>query len=392
MGNETLINKTLSMKNLVYFLSAAMLVFGLNACGGDSDSPANKPIDPQPTPQNNQNPENQPTESTKTFVSGADISWVTEQEADGVKFYNSAGQERDCFALMKEIGMDAVRLRVWVDPQSYGYGAWSDKADVVAKAVRAKNAGLDVMIDFHYSDFFADPGRQETPKAWVGLSLDNLKQKVAEHTKDVLNALKAQGVTPKWVQVGNETRNGMMWPTGQLWMDSGDTPNGWSNYVALTNAGYDAVKSVFTDAIVIIHLNNAWQDADWWFKKYKEQGGKMDMIGLSHYPQTEADKTWMQVNQLAINQIKTLANNYKVKVMVTEVGVKSANEVEAAKALNAFMDEARKTDQCVGAFYWEPQVYGNWRPAYYIPLGWNAYDQGAFTSEGKPASCLDAFK
>lgn len=380
------------MKSLVCFLSTAMLVLGLNACGGDSDSPANKPIDPQPTPQNNQSTDNQPTNGTKTFVSGADISWVTEQEADGVKFYNVAGQERDCFALMKEIGMDAVRLRVWVDPQGYGYGAWSDKADVVAKAVRAKNAGLDVMIDFHYSDFFADPGRQETPKAWAGLSLDNLKQKVAEHTKDVLNALKAQGVTPKWVQVGNETRNGMMWPTGQLWTESGDTPNGWRNYVALTNAGYDAVKAVFADATVIIHLNNAWQDADWWFKKYKELGGKMDMIGLSHYPQTEADKTWAQVNQLAISQIKTLANNYQVKVMVTEVGVKSADEAEAAKALKAFMDEARKTEQCVGAFYWEPQVYGGWRPAYYIPLGWNAYDQGAFTSDGKPASCLEAFK
>ncbi len=377
------------MKSLVYFLSAAMLTLGLSACGGDSDSPTNKPVDPQPTPHK---PETQPTEETKTFVAGADISWVTEQEADGVKFYNAAGQERDCFALMKEIGMDAVRLRVWVDPQSYGYGAWSDKADVVAKAVRAKNAGLDVMIDFHYSDFFADPGRQETPKAWEGLSLDALKQKVAEHTKDVLSALKAQGVTPKWVQVGNETRNGMMWPTGQFWTDSGDTPNGWSNYVALTNAGYDAVKAVFAEAIVIIHLNNAWQDADWWFKKYKDLGGKMDMIGLSHYPQTEADKTWAQMNQLAISQIKTLANNYKVKVMVTEVGVKSANETEAARVLKAFMDEARKTEQCVGAFYWEPQVYGEWRPSYYVPLGWNAYDQGAFTSEGRPAPCMDAFK
>lgn len=376
------------MKSFAYYLSTVMLAFGLNACGGDSDS-TEKPAPIPPVPEE---PKEEEKPATKTFVAGADISWVTEQEADGVKFYNAAGQERDCFALMKEIGMDAVRLRVWVDPQGYGYGPWSDKADVVKKAVRAKNAGLDVMIDFHYSDFFADPGRQETPKAWEGLSLDDLKQKVAEHTKDVLNALKAQGVTPKWIQVGNETRNGMMWPTGQLWTDSGDTPNGWSNYVALTNAGYEAVKTVFAEAIVIIHLNNAWQDADWWFKKYKELGGKMDMIGLSHYPQTEADKTWTQVNQLAISQIKGLANKYQVKVMVTEVGVKSADEAEAAKALQAFMDEAKKTEQCVGAFYWEPQVFGGWRPAYYIPLGWNAYDQGAFTADGKPAPCLEAFK
>jgi len=382
------------MKNLSRLVVTFLLAFMVYGCGGDSDSPSVKPnsnsSQSSENSQNNQN-NNQSTE-TKTFVAGADISWVTEQEADGVKFYNAAGQERDCFALMKEIGMSAVRLRVWVDPATYGYGAWSDKADVVKKAVRAKNAGLDVMIDFHYSDFFADPGRQETPKAWEGLSLDQLKSKVAAHTTEVLNALKAKGVTPKWVQVGNETRNGMMWPTGQLWTDAGDTAEGWPNYVALTNAGYDAVKQVFSDAIVIIHLNNAWQDCDWWFEKYKGLGGKMDMIGLSHYPQTESDKTWAQVNALAIAQTKLLINKYKVPVMIAEVGVKSADEVEAAKALSVFLTEAKKIDQCVGAFYWEPQVYDNWKPSYYIPLGWNAYDQGAFTAEGKPAQCLEAFK
>lgn len=384
--------KDFTMKNLICFLLAGLLAITLNACGGENDSPSNTPSNTPSTPTTPTNPDPQPGSDTKTFVSGADISWVTEQEADGVKFFNTAGQERDCFALMKEIGMDAIRLRVWVNPVAYGYGAWCDKADVVKKALRAKNAGQDVMIDFHYSDFFADPGRQETPKEWQGLDLEQLKTKVAEHTKDVLGALKSAGVTPKWVQVGNETRNGMMWPTGQLWTDSGDTPNGWKNYVALTNAGFDAVKQVFSDAIVIIHLNNAWQDCDWWFAKYKELGGKMDMIGLSHYPQTEANKTWAQVNSEALAQIKLLINKYKVPVMMTEVGVKSADEAEAAKALTAFLTEAKKIEQCVGAFYWEPQVYGGWIPSYYKTVGWGSYDQGAFTSDGKPAKCLDAFK
>ena len=266
---------------------------------------------------------------------------------------------------------------------------------MVKKAQRAKNAGLDVMIDFHYSDFFADPSRQETPKAWQGLNLEELKTKVAEHTKDVLSALKSAGVTPKWVQVGNETRNGMMWPTGQFYDTNNnyaEIPGAWKNYVDLTNAGFDAVKQVFSDAYVIIHLNNAWQDCDLWFAKYKELGGKMDMIGLSHYPQTEANKTWTQVNSEALTQIKLLINKYKVPVMIAEVGVKSADEAEAAKALTAFLTEAKKIEQCVGAFYWEPQVYDGWRPSYYKTVGWGSYDQGAFTSDGKPAKCMDAFK
>ena len=92
------------------------------------------------------------TTKASALVRGADISWCTEMENDGAAFYDSNGRETDIFALMKEIGMSAVRLRVWVDPASIGYGAYSDKADVVAKAKRAHNNGLDIMIAFHYSD------------------------------------------------------------------------------------------------------------------------------------------------------------------------------------------------------------------------------------------------
>ena len=139
------------------------------------------------------------------FVRGADVSWGTEMEASGKKFYTTSGQETELFALMKAIGMNAVRLRVWVNPLGYGYGAWCDQADVVNKAERAHEQGLDVMIDFHYSDFFADPSRQKMPKDWSGYTFDQVKAAVADHTKEVLTALKQKGVEPKWVQVGNET-------------------------------------------------------------------------------------------------------------------------------------------------------------------------------------------
>lgn len=118
----------------------------------------------------------------------------------------------------------------------------------------------------------------------------------------------------------------------------------------------------------------------------------MDMIGLSHYPQTNDTKSYTEMNTLALAHIRSLASKYGVKVMVSEVGVKSNNESLAATVLSAFMDKARDMDECAGVFYWEPQVYGGWKPAVYSKWGWRAYDMGAFTPGGKPAAALDAFK
>lgn len=369
----------MTMKRFIMMAAAALTVFAACEKEQKGGNGGETPVVPSPIVKNG-------------FAEGADISWVTEMEDDGVKFYNSKGEEKDCFVLMKELGMTAIRLRVWVNPENE-YGAYCNQEDVVVKAVRAKNAGMDVMIDFHYSDFFADPGRQTLPVAWTGKSMNELKSAVAEHTKSVLSALKAAGVTPKWVQVGNETRNGMMWSSGQLWTESKDIENGWSNYAGLSNAGYDAVKSVFADAAVIVHQNNAWEDLDWWFSKFKTAGGKFDMIGLSHYPQAEQDKTWATVNQLALSHIKSLADTYKCKVMICETGVKTyINEDTAASVLSEFMKEAKKLEQCAGVFYWEPQADGSWKPSHYKTLGWNAYDMGAFSKDGRPTSVLSCFK
>lgn len=321
------------------------------------------------------------------FVKGADISWVTEMEQDGLTFKNAQGVTTDCFQLMKEIGMDAIRLRVWVNPQV----VFCNKADVLAKARRAHAQGLKLMIDFHYSDWFADPGRQNMPADWDGKTLQELRQAVADHTVDVLQALKSEGIEPAWVQVGNETRNGMMWPAGQLWNEQGDLTDGWKNYVSLSNAGYEAVKSIFPEANVLVHIDNAWDDQTWWFDKFTQFGGKFDMIGLSHYPQTHQKLGWEEMNRRALEHIQLWAERFDCRVMICEVGVKSADEALAARVLTGFMTEAMKLEQCAGVFYWEPQVYGGWKPAIYNSLGWGAYDMGAFTSDGRPAAALDVF-
>ena len=133
----------------------------------------------------------------------------------------------------------------------------------VARKVQA--AGMSLMIDFHYSDFFADPSRQTIPSAWKADkdNLDKMCQHVSAHTKEVLQALKSAGVSVTWVQIGNETRNGMLWPAGQLWTNSGDIQDGRKHFAQLYNAGYDAVKAVYASAVVMPHLNNAYDDNKW---------------------------------------------------------------------------------------------------------------------------------
>jgi len=328
------------------------------------------------------------------FARGADISWCTEMEADGQKFYNAQGVETDIFVLMKQIGMTAIRLRVWVNPASYGYGAWCDKADVIAKAKRAHEQGFDLMIDFHYSDFFTDPSTQNTPLDWKDYSLDQLKTAVAEHTNDVLQALKDEGITPKWIQIGNETSNGMIWPKGKINWDKAKNTR-FADYASLSNAGYDAAKGVFPDAIIIVHHDNAYQSLVWFYQEFKNAGGKFDTIGLSHYPDydkwnsTESD---VASNLNAANSVKALGQTFNVPVMIVETGFDSWNPTLAKQVMQDLFDRMTALSQCAGIFYWEPEVNGTWKPQYYNTLGWGAYKKGAFSSNNRPTAALDPFK
>ena len=144
---------------------AALFLF-LALTSGSCEKPAPEP-DPVPDPD--------PTPAI-SFAKGADVSWVTQMEKEGCRFYDAAGQQTECMALLKSLGMNAIRLRVWVNPTD----GWCGRDDVVAKAKRAKALGLRVMIDFHYSDWWADPGKQNKPAAWKNLDLEGLKKAVAD--------------------------------------------------------------------------------------------------------------------------------------------------------------------------------------------------------------------
>ena len=374
------------MKRFPHLLILASVIL---SCGGHEPvNPGNETIPPVPTP---------------SFAKGADISWVSEMEKDGKQFRTSDGKTADIFAVLAETGVNAIRLRVWVDP----YNGWSGKDDVVNLATRAAKAGMALMIDFHYSDFFADPNRQMIPAAWKADQgdLSKMAKHVADHTTEVLKALKDAGVTPAWVQVGNETRNGMLWPAGQLWTTSGDIPDGRAHFAQLLNAGYDAAKAVFPGVMVLAHVDNAYDDNAWWFEQVKTAGGKFDGIALSHYPQAYHTLPSPEAcNSQAISRIKTLIAKFNVPVIVSEIGVKTAaDEARAASVLSEFMTEVKKIDRCKGVFYWEPEVYGGWKPAIYsLPdqinkyagkkETWGAYDMGAFLSDGRASSVMNAFK
>jgi arabinogalactan endo-1,4-beta-galactosidase len=289
----------------------------------------------------------------------------------------------DCMATLREMGMNAVRLRVWVNHKT----GWSNKDDMLALAKRAAKQGQRIMIDIHYSDFFADPSHQTIPAAWQNYDYETMLEAVREHTLDILYTLKEAGIKPEWVQIGNETPNGMLWPMGKVYKEEGE----WAHYAGFTAMGYKSAKEAFPDITVIVHVDNAYEQRDWFWAQMAAHGGKWDMIGLSHYPMMSAwngGKTWQEMNKLAEANIRRLISQWHCPVMIAEIGM-FANDTLSATVMADFVERAQAIDSCAGIFYWEPECYGNWRPAEYIPLGWNGYDMGAFTPEGKPSEVME---
>ena len=155
------------------------------------------------------------------FIKGADISTLLDAEKHGAKFFNHSNQPQDPIAILKADGVNYVRLRLWVDPkdaqgQRYG-GGDNDLAATLALAKRAKAQGMKLLLDFHYSDFWTDPGKQFKPKAWEKMDYPQLKTAIHDYTRDTIARFKQEGVLPDMVQIGNEINGGMLWPEGKSW-------------------------------------------------------------------------------------------------------------------------------------------------------------------------------
>ena len=318
-----------------------------------------------------------PIPSTFVFSKGADVGWLPQMEATGYKFHDTDGTQKDCLQLLKGRGMNTIRLRVWVNPSNDKASGHCSPAETVVMAVRAQKMGMRIMIDFHYSDTWADPAHQAKPAAWVNHSFAELQNDVYKHTFDVLAALKSAGVTPEWVQIGNEIPGGMLWPEGS-------TTN-FSQLAQLLNKGYEATKAIDASIKVIVHIDQGNNNARfrWFFDNAKANNVKYDVIGLSYYPY------WIKSDYTATifdleNNLKDMVSRYDKEVMVVEVGGDYTLVQNTKDMLVAVINAVKSVpnNKGLGMIYWEPEG----------EKSWSDYQLNAWQSDGKPSPALDAFK
>lgn len=364
------------------------LPLGFSACGGDDDEPpTNGPVVPDNDGGDDDDDDdtpgtapNNPALTPSDFAKGADVSWITRVESEGHKFYDADGNEAEAMRLLRdECGVNSIRLRVWVNPTD----RWNGKSDVIEKAVRAHELGMRLMIDFHFSDDWADPGKQRVPAAWEGKNPEQMAAAVSDHVTDILSALRLKGITPEWVQIGNETTNGMLWESGRV----AGTRTG--EFVRYLNAGYDAVKEIFPRAKVIVHLDNGFDQGlyKWFFDLMQAAGAKYDMIGMSLYPEKESTDggQWSVATDMAkvntcMANIRAVNSRYGKPVVICEIGFHYTNGKGAATAISTIMNAFKGDNRLQGIFYWEPA----------IPQGYTGYNKGAFV-DGRPTEALSPF-
>lgn len=252
---------------------------------------------------------------TQPMIAGADISHLPQLEAAGAKFYDfNQSQPEDLLQILKRNGINTIRLKVWNEPGKYAEFpsdqsskvGYNNPDHVLAMAKRAQVLGLRVMIDFHYSDWWADPGKQSMPVAWRDKDPQQVSQLLYSFTHDLMSRLNAAGVIPTEVQVGNEISNGMMWPLGRK-------PN-WDNLALFLKAGAKAVKDVSPTSRVVLHLDGGGDQAmcQHWFDEITARQVPFDVIGLSYYPVWHGGLADLKANMLALTE------RFKKPVIVVE--------------------------------------------------------------------------
>jgi arabinogalactan endo-1,4-beta-galactosidase len=246
------------------------------------------------------------------FIKGMDISTLMEEEACGAKYYDH-GKQGDLLEILKNYGVNSVRLRLWHNPYAEDgspYGAGTNDLDkTIHLARRAREAGMGFLLDIHYSDFWADPGKQNVPKAWRGLGVEELEQEVYNYTKYVMRMLHGLNVPPTMVQVGNELTNGLLWPTGKK-------PE-FDNMARYLNAGIRGVRDIDKDVPVMLHLDNGGFNEMYveWFDNFMKRGEPFDVIGFSYYPFWHGT-----LDQLEYN-MRDMARRYKKELVIAEVSM-----------------------------------------------------------------------
>ncbi len=368
------------------------------------------------------------------FIMGVDVSSVISLEQSGVKFYGWDGQEQDIFATLKESGVNYIRVRVWNDPYNAdgnGYGGGNnDLAKAVEIGKRAAAQGMKLLVDFHYSDFWADPAKQKTPKAWDDLNLEEKAEQVYQYTKESLQTLLKEGIAVGMVQIGNETTNEIC-----------DVSN-HEDMCKIFQAGCRAIKEINAEQsqtiLSAIHVTNPEKGtATSWAKILEDYHVDYDVLATSYYPY------WHGTLENLTNELQLVANTYHKKVMVAETsyaytledgdghpntisteeslvnGYPATIQGQASSVRDVIHAVSEVGEAGIGVFYWEPawlpvgteletnraiwEQYGSgWASSYageYDPedagqwYGGSAVDnQALFDFTGHPLSSLNVFR
>ncbi|MDH6629166.1 arabinogalactan endo-1,4-beta-galactosidase [Streptomyces sp. LBL] len=302
------------------------------------------------------------------FVRGADISWMPQMEARGYYWTNSAGVRQDLFTILKGYGITAVSLRSWVNPSSDPANGHCSVEETAQLAQRAKNAGLQVLIGFHFGDTWNSAGVQNPPAAWAGLDYGGMRDAMFDYVYHSCNVIKYYGVTPAWVKIGNETNSGICKPVGSL-----SRP---AQMTGLLNAAYDMSKQVFPSTPVLVHLAQPQNlsGVENFLDAYRDNGGKWDVTGLSSYAQGG------NVPGVLAN-MQTIQSRYGKPVMQVEYGGPVGKPTQVRDSLRAFVTGLQSFGG-LGTFFWEPEGY----PSF------NSYNSSAWDeSTRRPTAALDGF-
>lgn len=245
------------------------------------------------------------------FIFGMDASCVPSLEAGGVKYYDHNGKEKDVYSILAENGINYIRVRIWNDPfdaNGKGYGGGNcDIENAIEIGKRATANGMKLLVNFHYSDFWADPAKQMAPKAWNTMSIDEKTEALYEYTKDCLSRLKEQDIQIGMVQIGNETN-------GAMCGESSSALGGWKKIAQLMSAGSKAVREVCPDALVAVHFANPEKVTNYesYGKNLEYYGVDYDVFASSYYP------FWHGTLKNLSDVLGNIATKYNKLVMVAE--------------------------------------------------------------------------
>ena len=250
--------------------------------------------------------------AVEPLLAGADVSALTVFEQHGATYRDQKGPG-DALVLLRKAGMDCFRLRLFVAPDGQGI-VTNDLAYTLALARRVKASGAKLLLDLHYSDTWADPSKQFKPAAWAAMPFDELVRSVGDYTREVLARFSREGLTPDFVQIGNEITNGILWPDGRVEFAEAKNPAAWDRLARLLRAGIEAVPTGPGQPQVILHIEstNSVEKSLWFFRQAQAAGLRWDIIGVSYYPDWHGNIASLRAT------VNALAESFQKPVLVVE--------------------------------------------------------------------------